>query len=326
MKLGIIGKGNIVKEFLPQLAQVEGLEVVALMGSAGKEAEVAAFCAQYGIPKAVATLEEMVRSGVDTVYVATPNSLHHDHCRAALELGLHVICEKPLCANWEQTNQLAELAKEKNLFLFEAITTLHLPNFHTIRRLLPRIGQIKLVQSHFCQYSSRYDAFLGGQVHPVFDPEKAGGTLLDLGVYNLFFVLGLFGMPESVQYLANMDRGVDTSGILTMAYPAFSAVCVAAKDCAGSCGCLIQGTQGLIRTALQPSLLGQIQLELKDGTVETYDDGSARHRAKTEFQVYADAIARQDYEFCHRAMEKSLEVAKVMNQARIQAGIHYPCD
>ena len=77
---------------------------------------------------------------------------------------------------------------------------------------------------------------------------------------------------------------------------------------------------------MQPSLLGQIQLELKDGTVETYDDGSARHRAKTEFQVYADAIARQDYEFCRRAMEKSLEVAKVMNRARIQAGVHYPCD
>ena len=326
MKLGIIGKGNIVKEFLPQLAQVEGLEVVALMGSPGKETEVADFCAAHGIAHCAANLEEMLSWGVDTVYVATPNLFHFAQCKAAMELGLDVICEKPLCANWEETTCLAELAKEKGRFLFEAITTLHLPNFHTIRQLLPRIGQIKLVQSQFCQYSSRYDAFLKGIVHPVFDPEKAGGTLLDLSVYNLFFVMGLFGMPESVQYLANVDRGIDTSGILTMGYPGFAAVCVGAKDCKGTCGCLIQGTNGVISTALQPSLLGEVRLELNDGTVETYDDGSARYRATREFQVFADAIARQDYDFCYETLEKSLAVAKVMNQARAQAGIIFPCD
>lgn len=326
MKLGIIGKGKIVTEFLPQLAQVEGLEVVALMASAGKETETARFCAEHGISHCVGSLEEMCRLGVDTVYVATPNSLHFSHCKAALELGLNVICEKPMCANFAETKTIADLAKEKNLFLFEAITTLHLPNFHTIRQLLPRIGEIKLVQSHFCQYSSRYDAFAKGEIHPVFDPQKAGGTLLDLGVYNLFFVMGLFGMPESVQYLANVERGIDTSGILTMKYPDFSAVCVAAKDCKGSCGSLIQGTKGVIRTELQPSLIGEVRLELNDGTVETYDDGSAWHRATREFQVFADAVKRQDYDFCYQLLEQSLHAAEVMTRARLQTGIHFPCD
>ena len=326
MKLGIIGKGNIVKEYLPQLAQVEGLEVVALMGSPGKEMEAASFCAAHGITNCAASLEEMVSLGVDTVYVATPNLFHFDQCKAALELGLDVICEKPLCANFVQTKALAELAKEKGRFLFEAITTLHYPNYHAIRQLLPRIGQIKLVQSQFCQYSSRYDAFLKGIVHPVFDPEKAGGTLVDLSVYNLFFVMGLFGMPESVQYLANVDRGIDTSGILTMKYPDFPAVCVAAKDCAGNSGCLIQGTLGVIRTALQPSRLGEVRLELNDGTVEAFDDGSDLSRAEMEFRVFVEAIARADYDFCYGLLEKSLEVANVMTQARLQAGVIFPCD
>ena len=326
MKLGIIGKGKIVTEFLPQLSQVEGLEVAALMASAGKNAETARFCAEHGVPNAVGSLEEMCRLGVDTVYVATPNSLHVSHCKAALELGLHVICEKPMCANFAETKLLADLAREKKLFLFEAITTLHLPNFHTVRQLLPRIGEVKLVQSHFCQYSSRYDAFAGGEIHPVFDPQKAGGTLLDLGVYNLFFVMGLFGAPESVRYLANVERGIDTSGILTMKYPSFSALCVAAKDCKGSCGSLIQGTKGVIRTKLQPSLIGEVRLELHDGTVETYDDGSARYRAVREFQVFADAVNRRDYDFCYRLLEQSLQVAEVMTRARLQAGICFPCD
>lgn len=326
MKLGIIGKGMIVKEYLPQLDRVEGLEVVALMGSPGKEQEAAAFCTEHGIGHCVTNLEEMVSLGVDTVYVATPNLFHYEQSRAALELGLDVICEKPMCANWAQTKALVELAKEKGRFLFEAITTLHYPNYRTIRQWLPRLGRIKLVQSQFCQYSSRYDAFLRGVVHPVFDPEKAGGTLIDLGVYNLFFVMGLFGMPESVQYLANVDRGIDTSGILTMGYPDFSAVCVAAKECPGNSGCLIQGTRGVIRTTLQPSRLGEVRLELNDGTLETCDDGSDRCRAEMEFRIFADAIARRDYDFCYALLETSLEVAKVMTQARAQAGIVFPCD
>lgn len=326
MKLGIIGKGNIVKEFLPQLASVKGLEVVALMGSPGKAQEAAAFCAAHGIAHCVVSLEEMVTLGVDTVYVATPNLFHYVQSKAALELGLDVICEKPMCANREETEALVALAKEKGRFLFEAITTLHYPNYRKIRQLLPRIGQVKLVQSQFCQYSSRYDAFLEGTVHPVFDPEKAGGTLMDLGVYNLFFVIGLFGKPESVQYAANVDRGIDTSGILTMHYPDFSAVCVAAKDCKGGCYSLIQGTKGVIRTKLQPSLIGEVRLELYDGTVETYDDGSARYRAAREFQAFVDAVNGRDFGFCHRHLEQSLHVAEVMTRARWEAGIHFPCD
>lgn len=326
MKLGIIGKGMIVQAFLPMLAQVNDLEAVALMASPGKEQETAEFCASHGIPNCVETLEQMKDCGVETVYVASSNSVHFQHCKAALALGLHVICEKPLCSNWEETKQLADLAKEKHLFLFEAITTLHLPNYHKIQELLPRIGQIKLVQSQFCQYSRRYDAFLKGEVHPVFDPEKAGGALMDLGIYNLHFVMGLFGMPKSVQYLANVERGIDISGILTMAYPDFAAVCVAAKDCTGASGCLIQGTQGVIRTALQPSLLGEVRLELRDGTVETYDDGSDRIRAVPEFQVFCDAIKAKDLNFCYQVLEKTLDTAAVLTQARIQAGVVFPCD
>ena len=326
MKLGIIGKGNIVKEYLPQLAQVEGLELVALMGSPGKEKEAADFCAAHGIAHCAANLEEMRSFGVDTVYVATPNVFHYEQSKAALELGLDVICEKPMCANWAETKALTDLAKEKCRFLFEAITTLHYPNYNAIRQWLPRLGQIKLVQSQFCQYSSRYDAFMKGIVHPMFDPKKAGGTLVDLSVYNLFFVMGLFGMPESVQYMANVDRGIDTSGILTMQYPDFPAVCVAAKDSSGNCGCLIQGNQGVIRTTLQPSRLGQVRLELNDGTVETFDDGSDRKRAEMEFRIFADAINRRDYDFCYELMETSLAVAEVMTQARLGAGIYFPCD
>lgn len=324
MNLGIIGKGKIVQEFLPHLKQVEGLTLTALMGSPGKEAEAAAFCAAHAILHTAETPEDFLRLGVDTVYVATPNLLHFDYCRRALELGLHVICEKPMCTTAREVEILRDLAEEKGLLLFEAITTLHYSAYAQIRRWLPQIGRVKLVQSQFSQYSSRYDAFLRGQVLPAFDPAMAGGALMDLGVYNLHFVLGLFGMPRSWQYLANVDRGIDTSGILTLKYPEFVAVCIAAKDSKGTCGCVIQGEKGIIRVEMAPSLLGEVRLQRNDGTEETFYSDETRLRAAREFAVFAGAIAGRDLAFRDEMLEKTLAVTRVTESARQQAGIRFP--
>ncbi len=77
-----------------------------------------------------------------------------------------------------------------------------------------------MVQCNFSQYSSRYHDFCAGQGLASFDPECAGGALMDLGVYNVSYVVGLFGSPNKVHYAANMERGIDTSGVLTMEYAA----------------------------------------------------------------------------------------------------------
>ena len=129
-----------------------------------------------------------------------------------------------------QTEELVELARHKKVFLFEAVTTQYLENYAKIRELLPRVGTVKLVQCNFSQYSSRYDAFCEGRVASSFDPACAGGALMDLGVYNVSYIVGLFGEPNQVHYIANIERGIDTSGILTMEYSGFKAVSMAAKD------------------------------------------------------------------------------------------------
>ena len=74
----------------------------------------------------------------------------------------------------------------------------------------------------------------------MFDPACAGGALMDLGVYNVSYIVGLFGEPNQVHYTANVERGIDTSGILTMDYTGFKAVSMAAKDCAAPARCIIQ--------------------------------------------------------------------------------------
>lgn len=324
MKLGIIGAGMIVKDFMTYLDRIENLEVRGIQDIELEGAQ--ALCERYGIGCATTSFDELVATGIDTVYVAVPNYLHFDYCKRALERGLHVIVEKPMASTERETRELAKLAKDRNLLIFEAVTTLYLGNYRKVQEWLPRIGGIKLVQSQHNQYSSRYDAFRAGHVLPAFDPAKSGGAMMDLGLYNLHFVMGLLGEPNDVRYTANVERGVDTSGVLTLSYPNCTALCVQAKDSKGPKGGTIQGTDGVIRTEWSPNVVGKATLELYDGTTEEFDDGMALSRLLPEFTAFIDAIDRNDRGFCETMLEKSIAVSRVQTKARLMAGVRFPAD
>lgn len=326
MKLGIIGSGMIVQEFLPSLVKLEGLEIMGIQGTKSGIEKVEEICKKYNIPNFTDNFDELCNFGIDTVYIAVPNFLHFEFCKKALEKGINVIVEKPITTNYREAKELEKLAKEKKLFLFEAITTLYFENYKKIKEWITKIGNIKLVQSQYSQYSSRYDAFKRGEILPVFDPEKAGGALMDLGLYNLHYVLGLFGKPENVKYYANIERNIDTSGVLIMKYKNFSAMCVCAKDSEGERIGVIQGSEGKIVSEEAPGLVGKVTLKLYDGTTESFDDGFLKDRVVPEFTQFIRAVKENDLEFCYRQLEKSLLVSEVQTKARIDAGIKFTQD
>ena len=326
MKLGIIGSGKIVRMFLPKLVTVEGLEIVGLQSTERSFSSAQALCEEFGIPFVTTSFDALCARGIDTVYVAVPNHLHYAYCKMALNKGLHVIVEKPITSNVEEAEKLAALAREKDCLIFEAVTTLYLDCYRKIAQWLPRIGQIKLVQSQFTQYSSRYDDFCNGKLAPVFDVNQSGGALMDLNVYNLNFVMGLFGVPSEAVYYPNVEREIDTSGSMMLRYPEFSAICIAGKDCKGNAFSLIQGTKGFIRSDCPPGLICRISLELNDGTVETYTGDADDECMIPEFTAFIKAVRDHDRELCHRQMEISLAVSRVMTRARRAAGVRFPAD
>jgi len=326
MKLGIIGSGMIVKEFLPSLVKLEDLEILGIQGTKSGIEKVEEICKKYNIPNFTDNFDELCNFGIDTVYIAVPNFLHFEFCKKALEKGINVIVEKPITTNYREAKKLEKLAKEKKLFLFEAITTLYFENYKKIKEWIGKIGDVKLVQSQYSQYSSRYDAFKKGEILPVFDPQKAGGALMDLGLYNLHYVLGLFGKPENVKYYANIEKNIDTSGVLMMKYEKFNAMCVCAKDSEGERIGVIQGSEGKIVSEEAPGLVGKVTLKLYDGTTESFDDGFSKDRVVPEFKAFIRAVKENDLEFCYRQLEKSLLVSEVQTKARIEAGIRFPQD
>ena len=126
MKLGILGTGMIVREFLPWLAGEDSPFTVQALCSTQRSAPAAAeLCEQYHIPQHTTNYFELLQ-WVDVVYLAVPNNQHARYAKVAIEAGKHVIVEKPMAINALQAEELANLARRRKVFLFEAMTTQYL--------------------------------------------------------------------------------------------------------------------------------------------------------------------------------------------------------
>ena len=326
MKLGILGAGMIVREFLPWLTGPESPFQVDALCSTERSADAArGLCEKYGVSRHTTSFEELL-SWVDVVYIAVPNILHVKYARAALEAGRHVIVEKPMAPTAAQAEELAELARSKKLFLFEAVTTQYQENYAKIREMLPRIGAVTMVQCNFSQYSSRYNDFCEGHIWPSFDPACAGGALMDLGVYNVSYVVGLFGAPNKLHYAANITNNIDTSGVLTLEYRTFKAVSVNAKDSSSPARYIIQGTRGYILQKSTANYCGGVTFHPYEGKEEHFNLSEGRPRQAAEFHAFARAIESGDQELCSSMLDTSVAVAHVLETARRDAGLRFPCD
>ena len=172
------------------------------------------------------------------------------------------------------------------------------------------------MEMNYSQYSSRYDAFKEGIICPVFDQAKAGGALMDLNVYNIHLAAALFGRPKSVRYYANMERQVDTSGILMLEYEGFQCVCIAAKDCSAPCCINIQGNKGCIHSSSMPNELKEFSFTENKCQPKAYQLADSPERLFYELAAFADLYERQDGAAFDRRLDHSLLVMEILDQAR----------
>ncbi|MDZ5439878.1 Gfo/Idh/MocA family oxidoreductase [Enterococcus cecorum] len=322
MKLAVLGTGKIVQEFLPMIQQVTDVELVALLSTPRSLDKAKAMQVQYHIQEVYTDYETLLGNAtIDTVYVALPNHLHYQYTKAALLQGKNVICEKPFTLNAQQLQELIQIATEKRLILLEAITNQYLNNFLQIKKDLAQLGKIKIVECNYSQYSSRYDAFKEGRILPAFDPQKGGGALMDINIYNIHFVVGLFGKPEKVQYLANIERDIDTSGILVLDYGAFKAVCIGAKDSTAQIRSVIQGTDGSIEVLGATNEMPRYERRSKT-EIEAVNVNLDKHRMYQEFEKFTEVIDQKDLAFALEQLNHSLTVMQVVDQALESANLH----
>lgn len=321
MKLGIVGAGMIVKDFLTMTPFLPEIELKAITGTPHGIDNLEKLQMQYGIDRVYTDIDEcLANEEIDTVYVAVPNHLHFAFAKKALEAGKNVICEKPFTLNLAELEELAELAQTKQLILLEAITNQYMMNYQKIKEAVPTLGEIKVIECNYSQYSSRYDAFKAGEVLPAFNPKFGGGALMDINIYNIHFVVGLLGAPSSVKYLANIEKDIDTSGILILNYPDTKVVCIGAKDSTATIRSTIQGTKGSVIVNGATNVLDNFDIESKAG-IENFDFKQNSHRMYEEFKAFQRIIAEKDLKEAALRLQHSEEVLRVVEQALADAHI-----
>lgn len=315
MQIGIVGAGMTVPWFLEAAKLIPEMEVRALF--ARKEEKRKEICEKYQVPVAYDSYEKLLADqSIDVLYLPVPNHLHYSFTKQALKAGKHVILEKPFTVTYEEAKKLAELTRAKGLVLFEAITNQYNANYEKVRELLPGLGDVKIVQLNFSQYSSRYEAFKQGNIAPVFDPAKAGGALMDLNVYNIHFVVGLFGEPKAIHYYPNMEKGVDTSGILVMEYPTFQCVCVAAKDCGAPLSVNIEGDKGCMFSHSNSGRFEEFSYQENKQEPIHYELARRDSIFAEELTAFTEYYVNKNQAELDRRLEHSLRVMKVLDAAR----------
>ena len=181
---------------------------------------------------------------------------------------------------------------------------------------------MKMVLCTFCQYSSRYQALLDGKNPNVFNPQFAGGALMDLNLYNIHFAVGLLGAPVSVKYLAKLhSNGIDTHGIALLEYPGFFCQCAGAKDGQAQNQIQIVGEKGYMKITPSASNCQCLEICLRGQEPEIFQ--CPENGWYYEMEALARMVKEKDLEGCYRLLETSCQVVRVLEAARKDAGLPF---
>ncbi len=242
-KVGIIGAGWIADKMAVSLAPLKEYCVYAVASRSLEKAKE--FASHYDIEKAYGSYEELVKDPqVDLVYIATPHSHHFEHTMLALENGKHVLVEKAFTANTREARILIETARQKSLFITEAIWTRYMPLSHKVKELMDSgiIGDPRVLTATLCYMMENKERIVR--------PDLCGGALLDLGVYSINFARMYFGtdIVKSVSNCILGPTGMDMQESISLTYANgrmanLQAGCLCLNDRQG----IISGTEGYIR-------------------------------------------------------------------------------
>lgn len=322
MKIGVLGAGGIARivgNTLRQMGSVECYAVAARSLAKAKE-----FADDLGFEKAYGSYEEMLADEkVELVYITTIHSLHYEHAKMAITYGKPVICEKPFCVNERELKQLFDYAKEKKVFITEAIWTRYMP----MRKVIDDV-----VSSGIIGKPITLTANLGysvAHVERLAKNELAGGALLDIGVYPLNFALMHFGddVDKITSDVVFTKENVDMQSSVILRYKdgrmaVLTSTFAAASDRKG----IIWGTEGYIVTE-NVNNCGGIKVYDKDHIeIASYSTPKQISGYEYEFEASIKAVGEGHLECEEMPHSESLKVMRFMDTIRKEWGLVFPND
>lgn len=321
MKWGIIGCGRIAHLFAEGLKVLEDAELYAVASKTSGKAKD--FAGKYNVSRYYSSYEELVKDpGVDVVYIATTHNFHYENAMLCLNNGKPVLCEKPFTINALQAEQLIKTAREKGLFIMEAMWTRFFPCIVELNRILEEklIGDILMLRADFG---------IRRELDPderKINPYLGGGALLDLGIYPVSFARMIFkSAPSKIMSSAWLGQtGVDEQSSYFFEYPGRQTALLFSSFIAEiPHEALIVGTEGHIRIKdfFHPEAM---TIKFNNGEERAISKKVISTGYNYEAREVMDCILSGKLESEVMPLDETVEIIRTMDELREQWGLCYP--
>ncbi|MCD5343196.1 Gfo/Idh/MocA family oxidoreductase [Arthrobacter sp. AK04] len=321
LRWGIMGPGWIAERFTESV-QAHSRQVIAAVGSRSLERSKA-FADAHGVPAANGSYEELAAAAdIDIVYVSTPHNVHHHAALLALEAGKHVLIEKPIGLNAGQARDIAARARAAGVFAAEAMWTFFLPKYDVIRQVLNggMLGTVTTVVAEYGEYFNR--------THRIFDPELAGGPLLDLGTYPLALITEVLGAPDRMHVLGQQHQsGVNAQLSAIIGFPGGgNAVMNTQLHNFTPTAATIVGSRATLAIDGPFNMPGSFHVRFPDGKRLHYNEPAGGHFEGLHYEAAAVArsIAAGQLESPQRPLDSSIRTMEAADEIRRQLSITFP--
>lgn len=313
-----IGTGKLAHQVAGQITDTKRHAVVSCYTRNYENATE--FAEAFGATAYHSAEEAICAEGVDGVYVVTPHNAHYRFVKQALELGKPVLCEKAFTVYGSETDELIALAKEKQIYLAEAMWTWFSPAANQVKKWVAEdaIGAIRSADFTYHMKSVNY-------APRVSDPKRAGGALLDITVYPITYAYRLWGMPVELQSVGVIENGIDLGEDISMTFANGLTAHISASiaDMKGFEKMSIKGDQGEISGMLYHAMnkvtckRGLFHKEVFKGPgprINSYVD---------EFDTVAAEIREGLTESRMVPLQATADVMHIMDMVRQQIGLVY---
>ena len=323
IRWGILSTGRIAHALADAIQASDNGEVVAVGSRSQESADE--FARKYNIPTAHPTYEALCQDPeVDVIYVATPHSHHYDNVLLALSNNKHVLNEKAVTINAAQAEECIDLAREKGLFLMEAMWARYNPHMVQARQWVDE-GLIGDIQQVFADLSVFFPFDAASRMY---NPELGGGALLDLGIYPISFAHYWLGTPDDVWSVAFLgETGVDEHVSAMFAYESGkTAQLTFSVRVAGTKEAVIVGDKGIIRFAGPLYNSPKISLQLKDMPERVSEFPQNVNAYKFEVEEVHRCLQAGLLESPIMKLDDTLAIMRVMDAMREEWGVEYPME
>jgi predicted dehydrogenase len=318
VRFGILGLGKIATKFAADLQLVEGAELAAVGSRTLEKAKQ--FSQKFNATRYYDSYHSVLTDPkVDVIYIATPHHLHYENSIKCLNAGKSVICEKPLSMNLAQVKEMIALAREKQLFFMEALWTRFIPATIQVKKLIANdeIGEVKMLRADF--------GFKVPKEKPgrLTDPKMGGGTLLDIGIYNIFISQFLLGKPNNISATGQLYNATDRQCAITLAYDDALAVLTSSFESDVPVVATIHGSLGTITMHHPYHQCSKITIS-KPHESDRIVDLSIRGAGYCyEIEEVRDCIKNNQIESTKMSWNDSTMLMEAMEQVMHQIGLTY---